>query len=95
MKYTIAIYEIGLGYGGVEEGGWWFNSGTFERIVATTNDKTEARRICKRFNDWLYALINDRNRDVSSVCYSGGSYEASVYKGLPPVAYPESKPFYQ
>ena len=95
MKYTVAIYEIDRAYGGPEEGGWWYDTGTFERILCATNDREHARRVCKRANDLIWSLINERNRSISSVCYAGGSFEAGVYEGLPPRAYPERRPYYE
>ena len=30
---TVAVYEVGLSYGGPEEGGWWFRTGTVPELT--------------------------------------------------------------
>lgn len=33
MRSILAFYEIDRIYGGPEEGGWWYDSGTFVRAI--------------------------------------------------------------
>lgn len=94
MTYTVAFYEIDRAYGGPEEGGWWYDTGTFVRISKVFKSKEAAYAYARRANRFLN-VIQRGARDVSSVIYNGGRYAAEVYEGLPPAAYPETRPFYE
>jgi hypothetical protein len=92
--FTVAFYEIDRAYGGPEEGGWWFYTGTFVRIARTFKTEAAAYAYARRANALLYVLQRGK-RDVSSVLYSGGRYAAEVYDDLPPAHYPASRPYYE
>jgi hypothetical protein len=91
MVFTIAIYEIDRAWGGNEDGGWWFDCGTFERIVRIVPTEEVAIAICQRINA-LLGRLQRGHRSVSSVLYTGGRYAASAYPGLPPAHYPNERP---
>lgn len=92
--FTVAFYEIDRAYGGREEGGWWFDTGAFERILRTFKCEEAAYAACRRANG-LLDMIQRGNRSVSSVIYGGGVYRASVWDTTPPPYYPETKPHYE
>ncbi|MGW8138497.1 hypothetical protein ACWGNZ_23160 (plasmid) [Sphingomonas zeae] len=93
MRSILAFYEIDREYGGPEEGGWWYDSGTFVRAIALHFDDATALRTQRRANRLLERL--QRNRpDVSSVLYAGGRYRAYTFTGLPPERFPARRPRY-
>lgn len=92
--FTVAFYEIDRAYGGPEEGGWWFDTGSFVRIVRVFRSEEAAYAFARRANALLHVLQRS-NRDVSSVLYSGGQHAAMVYEGLPPAHFPETRPYYE
>jgi hypothetical protein len=92
--YTVAFYEIDRAYGGPEEGGWYFNTGTLIRIARTFKSEDAAFAFARRANHIL-AIIQCGKRDLSSVLYVGGRYSAEVYDTLPPPFYPATRPYYE
>ena len=48
MRSILAFYEIDREYGGPEEGGWWYDSGTFVRAIALHFDDATALRTQRR-----------------------------------------------
>jgi len=92
--YLVAFYEIDRAYGGSEEGGWWYDTGTLVRVFKTTKSEEHAYSIAARANALLHMLQRGK-RSVSSVIYSGGRYRAQVYENAAPAAYPETRPYYE
>lgn len=93
-SYIVAFYEIDRAYGGPEEGGWWYGCGTLRRVTAVTKSKEKAHQIAGRANDLLHHLQRNQ-RSVGSVLYSGGRFEARVYKDTAPPGYPQEIPYYE
>lgn len=97
-RFIVAAYELDHVYGGPEEGGWWYNTGTRVRILKLFNNEEDAYTYCRRFNS-LLRPIQRRNRcvrEISSVIYDGGMYEAQVYKDTElPAYYPTERPYYE
>ena len=48
MRYIIALYEIDRAYGGSEEGGWHFDTGTLDRILALAPTEDRALALAER-----------------------------------------------
>jgi plasmid replication initiation protein len=92
--YAVAFYEIDRAYGGSEEGGWWYDTGTFQRILLTFKSEDAAYAACRRANR-LLDVVQRGCRDVGSVIYGGGRYHAQVYDTTPPAYYPETRPYYE
>ena len=42
MSFAIAFYEIGLAYGGPEEGSWWYETGEIVRLISITRTEGAA-----------------------------------------------------
>jgi hypothetical protein len=82
-----------LGYGGPEEGGWWFGSGTLARLHRVMRDEAMAHAYAARANRLLDRLQRYR-RPVSSAAYDGGRYRMLVFCGNPPPAFPAERPIY-
>jgi hypothetical protein len=92
--FTVAFYEIDRAYGGPEEGGWWFDTGSFVRIARTFKTEAAAYAYARRANA-LLRVIQRCSHDVSSVLYTGGQHAAMVYDHLPPPFYPATRPYYE
>lgn len=98
-KYAIAIYERDQAYGGPEEGGWWYDCGNLERIVAVTRNPDKAERMARRMNQRFNHLDRKRHVSVSSTAYSGGSYTVHIHeidhRHTVPTHYPAQTPHYE
>jgi hypothetical protein len=93
-QYVIAVYELDRHYGGAEEGGWWYNSGSLVRLVKLTKNKAKAYEYVRRFNHWIDLLCKPKY-GLSSVCYEGGEYECRVYPDNAPPHFPTETPHYE
>lgn len=93
MKFIVAFYELGRELGGIEEGGWWFDTGSLARIHRACATKQAAIRIPNRA-DRLLEKLQQRKRPVSSVAYDGGRYGAFVFAHICPPEFPEIRPTY-
>lgn len=87
MKY-VNVYEVDRSYGGPEEGGWWYNTGT---VVLTKqfDDEQQARA----YADSLSEEYPNTGRS-SSVIYSGGDYRIYVEDEVGQ-DYPDHRPHYE
>ena len=94
MRSVLAFYEIDRCYGGSEEGGWWYDTGTFVRAIAIHLNDEDAIRAMRRANRLLDRLQRHK-RMVSSVLYDGGRYRAYSFTGLPPERFPAERPRYE
>ncbi|MFG1250071.1 hypothetical protein [Xanthobacter flavus] len=94
MSYVIAFYEVDKAYGGPEEGGWWFDTGTLVRVFAVSRSETRANAIARRANG-LLARLQRSKRSVGSVLYDGGRHEAHVYENTAPAHFPDTRPHYE
>lgn len=92
-KYILSFYEIDLGYGGPEEGGWYFETGNLIRSFKILSNKDEASKLCRRANSLLEKLQKNK-REVSSVLYSGERHAVLIHKNKAPDYYPQIKPIY-
>lgn len=105
--YTVAIYLCDRAFGGREEGGWWYDTGTRVDDLTVTGhgniavpkiftDHNAACEYCRVQNLQLDYLVNNdgANRDLSSVCCVG-RYCAEVHDGYPPEHYPTHRPHYE
>lgn len=90
--YGVAVYEIDLVYGGPEEGGWYFNTGTLVHSeIAGTEEMASKRAI---------ELAEGEYRSTARaywVNYRGGQYSVRVtHPGKEvPEFYPEVHPSYE
>lgn len=95
--WIVAVYNAELGYGGPEEGGWWFDTGELVRIVRTTAGEDRAYAYARKLNSKLRSREfgpNKGRRDKSSVL-SDGFYEAMVYRDNAPKSFPDHRPHYE
>ncbi len=67
-KYVNA-YDHNRSYGGPEEGGWWFDTGTLLGSIPCTNDEQ-----VEKTKEWLSAVFGpnfEGNHDIGSVLCEG------------------------
>lgn len=93
MRSILAFYEIDREYGGPEEGGWYFDSGTFVRAIGLYFDDESAVRAMRRANRLLERLQRHKPK-VDSCLYAGGRHRAYTFTGLPPERFPAERPRY-
>lgn len=96
-QWEVSIYELSMAYGGPEEGGWWYQTGTLVGLSRRIfNSREAARKYCSRLNDKLGIQNKKLRYGLSSVCYSGGHHAASVNpRGKSSTHFPEYTPHYE
>lgn len=88
IRWWVAVYELDRVFGGIEEGGWWFDTGTLVRSVPCKSFE-EAQLVQNRLvPDW------PNNGSSSSVAYQGGDYGVWIEKDQPGDHFPEHHPHY-
>lgn len=97
--YTVGIFELGEEYGGPEEGGWWYSTGTpapeFAHLTRTFKGRArKAVRYMARIRKHAEAASRGA-RPVHSVLYSGGQYDARMQNGNTARAWPQRCPRYE
>jgi hypothetical protein len=98
MKY-INVYELGREFGGPEEGGWWYDTGTYDEDLSMAlpssvpDDKVKAIAIALRDRLVQQARDNEVPR-VYSVLYRGGRYMVRI-EDEAGHDLPEERPYYQ
>lgn len=95
--FTVSIQELEQQYGGPEEGGWWYDSGTpapeFQQLTRTFKSARKAWRYRDRLQD--HAVKARAGRPYWSAAYAGGDYRAVVQKGTAPRPFPTARPYYE
>ena len=91
--YYVNEYEVGKAYGGPEEGGWWYNIGTFIKYHDIVADALEAEHIKQS----LEGYINKKNEgkyETSSVLNKNDWTD--IYIEMEPGAdFPDQRPHYE
>ena len=93
MTYYVNAYETRLVYGGPEEGGWWFDTGTptgqsWGPFATLEEAWDQQAALAENVNEW-----NEGRWPKHSV-NSDGRYELHV-EGHEPREYPERSPRYE
>ncbi|UMO76212.1 hypothetical protein SEA_TOMAS_277 [Streptomyces phage Tomas] len=83
------VYETSLGYGGPEEGNWYFDCGEWVTSMYTTRPTAE-----KYQEEWREGEYRTR-RSVSSVIHKPGDSYDVVIETTPPQDYPLETPRYE
>ena len=97
MTYIVAVYDVGLQWGGPEEGGWWYDAGSLVRICKTFRNESKAWEYSRRLNYKLRGRVIGPNvdRQPKTNVNSDGEYEALVYEDFAPKGFPEQRPHYE
>lgn len=96
-------YEVNQQYGGPEEGGWWFESGTPAtdwtpiRVLIDVNDDEPAYEICRALNKAEYLRQNyEEDYEFTSVLsYKSRHFTYTISEESQPEAYPKERPHYE
>lgn len=88
--WFVNVYELDRGYGGPEEGGWWYDIRTPVHSVRA-DSKVAAERIAEQLQE---DYPEEGERPIYSVIYDGGAHSIRV-ENHPPVREPQSVPHYE
>ncbi len=89
----INIYELDQHYGGPEEGGWWYDSGTPVYTMALPEGTEEDAALAAV--DALREVYRYEGRLTKSRYPHDGYDYSVVLEDEPAKAYPESRPYYE
>jgi len=96
-NWIVAAYDCAQAYGGPEEGGWWYDSGSLVRVLRVFHNEDKACEYARRMNRSLkdrFIGPNVGKHDYTSVL-SEGMIFAEVYENQAPAGYPEVHPHYE
>lgn len=94
-NYLLSAYRRdGLSYGGAEEGGWYYETGSLVRTLRVFHNEETAYVYLMRASRLMDRLQRDR-RSVSSVMYDGSRYAFRVHTNVAPESYPQERPYYE
>lgn len=85
--HFVNVYRVGQGYGGPEEGGWWFTCGEPEASVPCYS-----REQAEEVREQLREQFPDTHKRYSVL--GGDDYEVSI-EDHPAKAFPEEMPYYE
>ncbi len=87
----VTAYDHNRSYGGPEEGGWWYDTGSVLATIRCLNDDDVAR--AKELLKETYGPRFEGNHDIGSVICEG--VLQIVVEDEPGKDYPEVKPHYE
>lgn len=96
--WHVNVYERWRNYGGPEEGGWWFDSGTYQPQMSVTLPRSmpveEVNQFAADLHDRLRTVADeDRVPEVHSTLYTGGRYTVQT-DDKPGADWPAETPCY-
>ena len=86
-------YDTNRQYGGPEEGGWWYNVGTFVKCHGSFASLEAAQVAKSHKKEWLDAMHRDQRHSPGSVLCSG--WTQLIVEEFPGWDYPENTPHYE
>lgn len=94
----VALYAQDRAYGGPEEGGWWYDTGSLIPGTAETffnEDNAHAR--CRALNEAICEPDNERrgSRGNLGSVLCDYALAAEVHRGSLPAYYPTHRPYYE
>jgi hypothetical protein len=93
MKH-INVYEVDRAYGGPEEGGWWYDTGTFRPDLSVAAPDVAAVAVADAIENRLRDQADEASvPPVGYTMYRGGRYTVRV-EDAPGVDYPAVTPVY-
>ena len=94
-RYVVAIYDCAQAYGGPEEGGWYYDTGSLLRIHSVHSNEDAAYDRCRRLNRHLNAMQESAGKRPYTSAASDGWYMADVYENTAPEGFPARRPHYE
>ena len=92
--FVVAFYELDRDYGGPEEGGWYFTTGSLVRVFKVARTKERATALAARA-DRLLNYLQRNKRSLGSALYIGGRHTAMAYARTAPEQFPQQRPHYE
>jgi hypothetical protein len=92
MTY-IGIYDVGLRFGGREEGGWWYQAGSAVEI-RKARTKRLRKKICKMMTAKADHMNVAEGREAMSNVNSSGEYKVCAFNEYVP-GFPRRRPRYE
>lgn len=90
----IAMYECNQGYGGDEEGGWWFDCGTLIKS-RRLRSRENYQKILKNWIKKADELNRKEDRLPTSSVNCDGYYKVWLDDKKPVEGFPDFKPHYE
>lgn len=90
----VNVYEVDRAYGGAEEGGWWYTTGTYD---AEQSFKAADVESAQEYAELLSQRLEGEEADLPalhSVLYRGGRHIVKV-ESTPGRDFPETRPHYE
>lgn len=84
----VAVYDVTREFGGPEEGGWWYDSGTLIDVRTTTN-MDEAKRLKDELAE-DYPMTKCRYSVLG-----GEDYDINITPDFPAAFFPAERPHYE
>lgn len=94
QQFFVGVYRVGQGYGGPEEGGWWFSTGNLVRQVAC-NSWDEAEAVRARYVGTKEEPGEFAYTGLRSSVRSGEDYDVVIDIAPHPEYFPEERPRYE
>jgi hypothetical protein len=93
-RYYVGIYNVDMAYGGPEEGGWYYDTGSLKRALRIFPSEDQAYAFACRANR-LLKYLERHKRPVSSAAYNGDRHYVEVHANELPRYYPKELPHYE
>ena len=93
ITYHLNLYEVGMAYGGPEEGGWWYDFGLFAECLGTYPTPQAAEEARDELADHLDELREGRFEPSDS--RSWNNWPVLYIETHPGERFPKERPRYQ
>lgn len=94
-RYIVAVYDCAQAFGGREEGGWYYDTGSLVRVSSVHADEPAAISRCCRLNHRLDAMQERAGRRPYTSVLSDGWLRAMIFEDTAPKGFPASRPHYE
>lgn len=89
----VTVYETGRNYGGPQEGGWYYDTGTVVACFPVLRHRAE--RLLERVKDRCDRINREERRRCPSSVLSRGDYLVAWLEDRPGEDYPRERPGYE
>ena len=95
--WCVSVYEIGLRYGGSEEGGWWYTEGYPDESqmqhLRIFNNEQDARAYRDKLEAEVIPVLNEGRPPLHSVLST--AWRSTIIDEHLPRMFPDSRPYYE